>query len=155
MPISLKAAAGGGGRYNRLAAGNVIQLDATTSSATYSNTVTVSNVNISAALTEMVSVNVPVGELIVIKLASISSLNTTSNTLSVELEVDGLVVASASEPASTSASRQFIGASPSGGAQPGSATITDIEVRSNFKIRARKLLSTAATISVNFAKIKV
>lgn len=152
--MDLSKLGGSSSKYNRLTPGNLIQLTSNTSAAEYANSVTVSNVNISAALTEMISVPVPTGELFVLKTAVIALLNSTSNQFTAELEVDGEIVATGTEAASTDTSRRLIGYPASGGTQQSSSVVTDIEVRSNFKIRARKALSTAASITVNFAKMK-
>ena len=159
VPISLKLVkSSGGSRFNYLAAGN-ISLPARTVSnlrpAAWGNILNVSSVDISSALTQMISVDVPLGQLLVIKSLTALSLNTNSETLSFELEVDGVVVLTYSG-LSDLTSISFIGHNEpeTGGAdhvRP--ETLTDIEVRSNFKVRLRKPTETSASLSVTYVKL--
>ena len=105
---------------------------------------TSSATNITAGLTEMCSITVPAGKTLIILRATLSSLETTSNTLAAEIEIDGVVVLSSSSTYAT-ATGTLIGFTA---APTNSNFVSNVQVNRTLKIRASKPLSTGAVLTV-------
>lgn len=156
LTVDLSLLGGGSGSYNYLAAGNtIIPVGQNANGARWGNFLSITNVNISGAnITQMASVNVPTGELIVIKALQMADLTVTPATLEFQLEVDGVVVINYSGVANTLDRIGMVG-NDIGLANPNSnEIITDIEVRSNFRVLAKKTPAIAADLTVTYAKIR-
>lgn len=154
--MDLSQLGGGGGRYNYLAAGNaVFPVGQNSYGARWGNVLSVTNVNISgAAITQMASVSVPAGELIVIKSISLHDLTTGSATLEFQLEVDGEIVISFSGAANVLDQIGLVGNNLGLNNYEANDIIKDIEVRTSFRVLAKKPPAIAADLTVTYAKIK-
>lgn len=126
---------------------SVLQSTITTAvgSSAYSPAFTSSATSISAALTQLCNLDTPAGLNRVLLAATISGLETTSNQLDIEIEVDGAVVlkTAVSNPIGI-ASVYIIG----GSAAQVPVGVNAIQVDRNLKIRARKPLSTGAILTL-------
>lgn len=145
MPISLKSASGGnaytGGalKLNGLQNGwnlsaNAAQVGGTTVTS-----------NITTTLTSVFSVDVPVGKQLVVCLVQATSGLSTSQLLTVELEIDGVTVLSGTVTPSTTA-LTFVG-------NNNVLTTSDLDrllVLSNFKLKIRTATTTQTSIPFNF-----
>jgi len=113
--------------------------------AQYAPAFTSSATSISASLTQLCNLDVPAGKTRVILAATLTGLETTSNTLDVEIEVDGVTVISMSSTYLNSIAYLVGNAN---GASPPSNAIMAIQANRNLKIRARKPSSTAAILTL-------
>lgn len=113
--------------------------------AQYAPAFTSSATNISAALTQLCNLDVPAGKTRILIAATLAALNTTSNLLEAEIEVDGVTVLSMSSTYAGSAT--YLVGNPIGASPPSNA-INAIQVNRNLKIRARKPLSTGAILTL-------
>jgi len=150
---------GGGSGFHYLASGNILGLtpiSSGNSTATWENSIRVTNLNIdSPTLVNVMDVNVPAGEMIVLLAGTISDLGNTSHNFYLELEVDGVTVASATRLASTVTGWIWLGCTDSGTQQGLSNMVSYIEVRNNFKLKARKTGTSGAVVDafVRYAKL--
>lgn len=148
---------GGGGVGLYLAAGNVLfpGINTGTQIGQINNAVNVSNVNISGGtLTTVMSANVPAGENMLIKKLSLSNLTTTAADLTIEVEIDGVVVGTATMTSSAAGNVYIFGHNDSGTQQNVTNVLQDILVRSNITLRARKTPATAAGAALTYVKLK-
>lgn len=133
---------GSGGGFNYLASGNVLGLTPTSSgnnTATWGTSISVTDVNIdSPTLVTIMDVSVPSGESIILLSGTITALGATSHDLYLELEVDGVTVATATKLASTTSGWIWLGNTDSGTQQGLSNMASYVEVRTNFKLKVRK-----------------
>jgi hypothetical protein len=113
--------------------------------ATYSAAFTSSATSISAALTQLCDLDTPAGLSRVLLAATLSGLETTSNQLDVEIEVDGVVVLKTAASNPIGISNVYILGGNSAQTPVG---VNAIQVDSNLKIRARKPLSTGAILTL-------
>lgn len=116
-------------------------------SALYTAAFTSSATSISAALTQMCSLDVPAGKTRILIAATLSGLHATSNLLEAEIEVDGVVVLTGSAASYTASDAYILGYNASSGAMP-VTTVNAIQANRNVKIRAKKPLSTTAILNL-------
>lgn len=144
MPISLKRASGtvAGVRLS----GNQGNYGISSTNANYGSPISVAGVDISSSLTQVVSVNVPSGQKIVLLNSSLNNIGV-SGELYVEIEIDGVTVLTSSNPSYTSSSATILGSGLSG---VYSTAILDLVVENNFKIRVRRTGANSANLNVTY-----
>jgi len=113
--------------------------------AQYAPAFTSSATNISAASTQLCNLDVPAGKTRILIAATLTALNTTSNLLEVEIEVDGVTVLSMSSTYADSITHLIGNAVVT---SPPSNAIMAVQVNRNLKIRARKPLSAGAILTL-------
>jgi hypothetical protein len=127
---------------------------ATAVSARYGLTVSVSGVNVTAGLTQLVSFDVPAGSKMIILGAAFTGTSGGTAPTVIEVEVDGSTVLRASA-ASVAANPRIVGYDADvaqGGAQQ--IMVRDIVVTSNIKVRASCSLWNAAGLTINYILVK-
>lgn len=141
----------------RLVGGPQIEASFSVSSPIMFSTLTASNINISAALTEVMNIDVPSGQALLLKDAKLylfgsgGSVNT--GQITYELEIDGVIICSATNKAVTSTAMAFIGLS--GNQINDNAAVMDIAVTKNLKLRARHTAVDKATFTISYARVSV
>lgn len=141
MAIAYSSLVGGGGSWPPVLFSpqpNPIQAGA---NALHKLTQVATAVDITTGLTQVWSYSVPAGTVAIMLQGRLRNVNTTSNIVDFEVEVDGEVVFYDDGTTSTAADFYVFGAATS---QP--ANTAPFQVKSNITVRANKALST----SVNF-----
>jgi hypothetical protein len=137
-----------------LAAGNLIKMGSSPALGQSANVVSVSGVNISAGMTQMMSVDIPVGEVMMLRKLSFGNLTTTAADLSVQIEIDGVVVATGAITATAETGVTAIGCTQTGTQPEVTNVLQDIIVKSNLKISANKSPASAASVTITYVKLK-
>jgi len=133
----------GANYFNSLQSGFTISVN----NATYVQAFTSSATSISAALTQMCNLDVPAGKTRILIAATLTGLNSTSNLLEAEIEVDGVVVLTGSAATYTDTSAYLCGHNINSGGMPITA-VNALQINRNLKIRAKKPSSTAAVLNL-------
>ena len=154
MPISLKAASGGGSsfRYD-LAVPTDVAVGEQRSSF---KGLSITGVNVSTALTEMFSINVPSGYTLLMLKVGVAGLGSTGD-LNFELEADGAVKLFSNNTSYTFNSATLLGQSPNTN-DASAMFVTDtaswIPARQNMKLRVKRAGATSATVNYTYILVR-
>lgn len=140
-----------------LAAGNILApgLNTGTQMGKIGNIVSVASVDISGvSVTTVMSVDVVAGEQLMVKKLWMNNLTTTAADLTLEVEIDGIVVGTATVIASTNLGVFIFGHNDTGTQQDVTNVLQDVLVKSNLTLRARKTPAIAAAAFLTYVKLK-